>query len=451
MKQKSKTVRFVDLFAGLGGFHAGLSRLRCVNARCVFASELDDGLRHLYEMNFEQPCYGDITSIKANDIPEHDLLCAGFPCQPFSKAGEQLGLACERNGDLFEDHLLRVIRRHRPRYILLENVPNLARHDDGRTWEHMSGLLKELGYDIDWRVLSPDQFDMPQVRARMFIVGQLIETGGLQEFDWPRPSIHEPSIYTVLEDNPVAVRSIPDHYAAAVDIWNEFVCRFDSNGWTLPSFPIWAMEFGADYPVFDSTRIPSKLTTRQLAGYCGSFGNELRHVPPKERLAALPPYARASTFPRWKQSFIQQNRDLYNRDHCWLDGWKSQLEQFAPSLQKLEWNCKGEVYDIWEHVIQMRASGIRVKRSTSAPALIAMTSTQVPIIGRLQRYMTVRECAGLQSMSQLKHLPESSSGAFRALGNAVNAKLVQIVAKALLSPSPKTSRGKAGRQMALYS
>ena len=449
MTRKPRIVRFVDLFAGLGGFHVGLSRLRGIDTRCVFASELNEGLRKLYESNFGQPCNGDITEIDAVDIPEHDVLCAGFPCQPFSKAGEQLGLACERNGDLFEDHLLRIIEWHRPRYLLLENVPNLARHDGGLTWQHMSSLLENIGYEIDWRVLSPDQYGMPQVRARMFIVGQLVECGGLRNFEWPKPSACEPSIYTVLHNEPLYARPMPKHYVAAVEVWNKFVRRFDAKGWELPSFPIWAMEFGADYPIFDEFRIPSRLTTRQLSGYRGSFGHELRDVPSLERLAALPPYARANTFPRWKQTFIQQNRDLYERDRRWLDGWKSELEQFASSLQKLEWNCKGEVYDIWEHVLQMRASGIRVKRSTSAPALIAMTSTQVPIIGRLRRYMTERECAGLQSLERLKHLPETSSESFRALGNAVNAKLVQVVAKALLAPSPRAQRVKTGRQMTL--
>jgi DNA (cytosine-5)-methyltransferase 1 len=438
--RKPKSIRFIDLFAGLGGFHVGLSSLRSVDARCVYASELDERLRRLYTSNFGQFCEGDITRIEASSIPSHDVLCAGFPCQPFSKAGEQLGLDCEMNGDLFEDHLVRIIDCHRPPYLLLENVPNLLQHDGGRTWGHMRGLLEGLGYDVDWKVLSPDQYNMPQVRARLFVVGQLLDRGGLQRFKWPKPSTQKPSIFSVLEDDPESYRPMPDHYIEAVEIWNEFVHRFDKKGWQLPSFPIWAMEFGADYPILDQTRIPGKLTSRKLCAFRGSFGHELRQFAPTERMAALPPYARASFFPQWKRAFIKQNRELYMRDQSWLDGWKTDLESFASSLQKLEWNCKGEVYDIWEHVLQMRASGIRVKRSTSAPALIAMTSTQVPIIGRLRRYMTEQECAGLQSLGRLKNLPNSSSGAFRALGNAVNAKLVQVVAKALLSPSREISQ-----------
>src|SRR4051812_26981968 len=137
----TRTLRFIDLFAGLGGFHLALTQL---GARCVFACEIDDDLRSLYELNFGIKAAADIRSVKLSDIPKFDVLCAGFPCQPFSKAGDQLGTSCPESGDLFHGHVVRILRERRPQYLLLENVPNLARHAEGDTWRRMRRALERL-------------------------------------------------------------------------------------------------------------------------------------------------------------------------------------------------------------------------------------------------------------------------------------------------------------------
>ena len=126
-------MKFIDLFAGLGGFHVALSSL---GHKCVFACDIDEGLRHLYKKNFKLMPEGDIREVSLKKIPKHDILCAGFPCQPFSKAGEQQGLKCPKWGDLF-DYVIEILNYHNPKFLMLENVPNLARHDDGKTWKKM--------------------------------------------------------------------------------------------------------------------------------------------------------------------------------------------------------------------------------------------------------------------------------------------------------------------------
>ena len=415
-------LEFVDLFAGLGGFHVALARL---GHRCVLASEIDFNLRQLYKHNFGLMPQSDVRRLlHEDDVPPHDLLCAGFPCQPFSKAGEQLGLACKRDGDLF-CHILRILRHRRPEMVMLENVANLERHDGGTTYQQMATDLRALGYEVDQRVLSPHHFGIPQVRHRLFVVAA---RGGLHDFSWPEPSSCTPSINHVLDDKPSDARRISDQYSRCIEVWQDFLNRYPPEE-DLPSFPIWAMEFGATYPYLRTT--PAKVSQGNLGRFSGAYGRPLRELPPAERMEGLPPYAREAEFAGWKQRFIRQNRELYSRNRHWVDDWRKKILDFPPSLQKFEWNCKGEQRRIANHILQFRASGVRVKRATAAPALIAMTTTQVPIIASEGRYMTVRECSRLQGLGDLAHLPDVPTRAYRALGNAVNADLVEQVASRL--------------------
>ncbi|MBX3433298.1 MAG: DNA (cytosine-5-)-methyltransferase [Pirellulales bacterium] len=425
-----RNLKFVDLFAGVGGFHLGLSRL---GHRCVFACEKDERLRAIYRQNFKLDPSGDIRDVELRDIPSHDVLCAGFPCQPFSKAGEQLGFSCQRDGDLF-DEILRILSKHRPRWIILENVANLLRHDSGDTYRWMKEELESLRYTISEKVLSPHQFGIPQIRERAFIVGAI---NGLGRFDWPAPLDAVPDIRSVLDRKPREARLLPEHYMECLEVWQEFLDRIPADE-PLPSFPIWAFEFGATYPY--EGKPPLCRDPRYLARTLGSFGQPLSGLSESERRERLPSYARgAAPFPRWKQTFIAQNREFFEKHRKRLKTWLPKLLPFSPSLQKLEWNCKGEVRRLDSHVLQFRASGVRVKRSNWAPALVAMTTTQVPVIPWEQRYMTVRECSRLQGLGKIDLSPLNSTSGYRAIGNAVSADLVEAIGRKLLR-APTTTR-----------
>jgi DNA (cytosine-5)-methyltransferase 1 len=315
-------------------------------------------------------------------------------------------------------------------------VANLERHDGGRTWKKMfRALTHECGYDIRTEILSPHHFGIPQIRDRLFIVGCL---SGLEFFVWPSKSSRQPNIREVLDRRPSDAQQISEHVSHCLSVWNDFLQRAPKSV-ELPSFPIWGMEFGATYPYtkYDSLYDVPLSTLRH---HRGSFGRSLNCFYRQELLERVPSHARSreGTFPRWKQNFIRQNREFFAQNKSWIKPWLPKLMEFHSSLQKLEWNCKGEARDIWQYVVQFRASGVRIKRAITAPSLVAMTTTQVPIIAWERRYMTPRECCRLQSLDVLKHLPDTATATYKALGNAVNARLVEKIAKSLLHP--KASR-----------
>ncbi len=421
-------MKFIDLFAGLGGFHQAL---RQRGGQCVFASELNPELSSLYEKNFGIPPMGDIREINPSSIPDHDILCAGFPCQPFSKAGKQKGLECPQWGDLFY-YIVKILKIKKPRYLIIENVPNLVRHDRGKTWEAICTPLRG-NYDISFEKLSPHMFGIPQKRERTFIVG---DRQGLEGFKWPIPEkLPKLSINSVLDDAPEEAHALSEDHIHYLGVWQELITALPPNE-NLPSFPIWAMEFGANYPIDGLT--PHKQRYTQLGAYKGSFGHSLQNLSPEAVACNLPPYARTKldTFPKWKINFIQKNRTFYVRHQDIIDSWLPKIMDFPPSFQKLEWNYKDGDRDIWKHLLQFRASGIRVRKAETAPSLIAMTTSQVPILAWQKRYMTPKECSRLQGMGSLKNLPESKINTYRAFGNAVNVDVVLNILDALVRKVP---------------
>jgi DNA (cytosine-5)-methyltransferase 1 len=195
----SGAMKFIDLFCGIGGFRYGLeAAAREIGSRtkCVFSSDIDENCRKSYAHNFRHVPEGDITKIKENDVPDHDLLLAGFPCQPFSIIGQRKGFLDTR-GTLFFD-IARILNAKRPSAFVLENVKLLKGHDGGRTLRKILDSLRDLGYKTDFRILNALDFGLPQKRERIWIVGFLDDQNIM---NWPTGGIPMMPLSQVLESD----------------------------------------------------------------------------------------------------------------------------------------------------------------------------------------------------------------------------------------------------------
>jgi DNA (cytosine-5)-methyltransferase 1 len=409
------TFKFVDLFAGIGGFHAALGAL---GGECVYASEWDKDAARIYERNWNVKPDGDIT-LAANDevmdVPEHDVLVGGFPCQPFSKSGKQMGME-ETRGTLFWN-IAKIIEARKPSIVLLENVQNIVGPRHLHEWKVIIKTLRDLGYRVSENpmVVSPhlikkEYGGRPQVRNRVFIAATLIPKG-MPNF---KNNVEIPSLDSVTSDwdplNWNLEKDLPLEKLKAgknkgkvalseseilwINAWNDFVVlmREKLKGEKLPGFPIW---------------VDAWVDKKDLKIPKGT--------------------------PEWKANFLLKNSQFYS-DHKatlkkWLKEWDN-LEDFPPSRRKFEWQAQ-DAKTLWETVMHFRPSGIRAKKSTYVPAMVAITQTS--IVGKQKRRITTREGARLQGLPDwYDFVDQADSLTYKQLGNGVNVGAVYNVLKALV-------------------
>ena len=382
-----KKFKYIDLFAGIGGFHQAMEQL---GGKCVFASEIDKFCIERYKENYGIDANHDITEINPEEVPDHDILCAGFPCQTFSKAGKQKGFE-ETRGTLFF-YIEKILIAKKPKYIILENVRNLVSHDNGNTWKVIRKHLQDCGYRLTEYpiIISPHQIGVPQLRERVVILGIYdpknvdkylnIDLGELK-------NKNDNSINNILEDNNNEEKyKITKQEERVLSAWDEFYKMIDLK---IIGFPIWA-----DY--FDG------------------------HV--------------EEDYPEWKKQFIEKNHALYilNKSSIdrWIKKWKI-YESFTPTQRKMEWQAGNSIDSLWEGFIQFRPSGVRVKAPTCFPALVALV--QVPIVGKYRRRLTIREAARLQSFPDSFIFDSNDHQAYKQFGNAVNVNVIKFAAEKLFN------------------
>jgi DNA (cytosine-5)-methyltransferase 1 len=242
-------------------------------------------------------------------------------------------------------------------------------------------------------------------------------------------SIVQPA--TQLSEQDVLETQLTKAQLECIEHWNQLISKLPEREVNLPSFPIWSDELDATYPFEELTPFAASVDEleQSLNGHCPG------HLRKEELMALLPSYARREQykFPKWKINFIRQNRDWFKKYRSYFsEDWITKLRSFPPSLRKLEWNCKGAERDLWKYVLQFRPSGLRVKRYHTSPSLVAMTSTQIPILGPEKRFLTRTEGLRLQGFPDSHKLPSSRGKTFQALGNAVHVKVVEAIAKSLI-------------------
>lgn len=192
-------IRFIDLFAGIGGIRLGFEG-QANNTECVFSSEWDKFAQKTYEANFGQIPAGDITKIKASEIPNFDVLLAGFPCQPFSAIGKREGFKNKAQGTMFFE-VLRILKYHMPKAFLLENVQGLLTIQHGETFKTIIELLTKAGYNVQWKLLQASDFGLPQSRRRVIIVGFRSDIDA-SSFAFPTGNGKTKYVGNILEDDP---------------------------------------------------------------------------------------------------------------------------------------------------------------------------------------------------------------------------------------------------------
>ena len=297
--------KFIDLFAGIGGFRIAAEEF---GWECVFSSEIDKAAARAYYENFKDYPLGDITKIDEKDIPSHDILCAGFPCQPFSVGGYRKGFEDTR-GTLFFD-IARILAYHQPRFFILENVPGLVTHDNGKTFEIIKATLKELGYMIWYDVLNGVEFGVPHNRRRIFIVG-FREKKDFEQFNFKIPNIKPPKLKEVLDFD-----FYEDYLAPTQTALKHLYKHLELKGIDINSFD-------DDFVIASEIR-PSRAAIRlnpevmnTLPAKMGTGGNNVPLIVTKNfvRKMSVKEGLRLLGFPEWfrlKENYMQSYKQIGN-------------------------------------------------------------------------------------------------------------------------------------------
>lgn len=388
-----KRFKFADMFAGIGGFHQVMTKL---GGECIFACEIDKDAANVYLENYGINPLVDIKKVSWEDIKGVDVLCGGFPCQGFSIGGKKLGFLDDRGTLFFQmARLLKeCIDNDCPvKYIVFENVKNLLSHDNGNTWLTIKNTLIDLGYTLNEPIIvNPIQLGIPQNRERLLILGEYKRNKDLNiKNDLPKNIcknifIDQPNFFQKNEEIKIEKYKLTEYQTRMIEMWNEFKEH-------IGKIPVAINQKYFCFSIEDIEKIENK-DEKKVAK------NSLK--------------------------VYEENKEFINK---WEEKWEN-LNWVNPSHKRFEWQAGDKYNSIYECFVQFRQSGLRVKKPDFFPCLVAIVQTS--IVPKLNRKITPRECARLQSFPENFILHKEDRIAYKQLGNSICIDAIYYFAKQLI-------------------
>lgn len=375
-------MKFVDLFSGIGGFHQVLREL---GHECVLACDIDKHCRKIYLENYGIEPHPDVKSLDETNLPEFDILTGGFPCQPFSIGGKKLSF--DDNRGLLFDEIIRIANIRRPKFMFLENVKHIMKVSSGAVIKYIRKQLDNNGYYLQLFQMSPHKYGIPQQRERIYFVcinkdcfedkpiNLIVDKLNLRPVD-------------VLDRKVDEKYNIKPELHKVLDSWNKFIKIFDE-GERVGT--VYINDCFAEYTLEEFEKIPS-----------------YKQVIIKRNKVLIDKYRGKIT------NWYNENKEIINSKKCY-----SILEWSAGVIKKND--------NIYNYIINIRQSGIRVKKNEYFPTLVAVSN--ISVYGKYKRYLTPRECMRLQSFPDTFKIDVNDRNAYKQAGNAVNVYNVGTVIK----------------------
>jgi DNA (cytosine-5)-methyltransferase 1 len=382
-EKKTLDLKYIDLFCGIGGFHQALQN---IGAKCVLACDIDKDCREVYKDNYGLEPVKDVKEINEKTMEDFDILCGGFPCQAFSNGGKKKCFDDER-GLLF-DEIIRIANAKKPKFMFLENVKHILKVSNGEVIEYIKKKIADAGYKLQLFQMSPHNYGIPQQRERIYFV--CIRNDIYNGKNVELPKYTGKMEFNKFLDKKEAIDEkymIKGDILEVLDAWEEMIKKME---------------------------VEEKISPTIL------INDAYKTYTEEEK----------SKFPSWKTDYMEKNKRILTKYKKDFDEWHNKHKTILEKREiygKLEWQTgpitKNE--SIYNHFIQIRQSGIRVKRGKYFPTLVAIS--QIPIYGKEKRYITPRECARLQSFPETFKLSPQDKKSYKQLGNSVNVHNVHTV------------------------
>ncbi|WP_338984487.1 DNA (cytosine-5-)-methyltransferase [Spiroplasma endosymbiont of Diplazon laetatorius] len=382
-------MKFINLFSGIGSFNYAMKKF---DGECVWSCEKNSYSLETYKKNFGITASKDIRNINVKEIPDHDILLCSLPSKTFNKTTEKSWYEYSDTDLLFE--MTKVIEAKSPKYFLFENIKNLAVNEKGNTWKELKSIFKKLGYVTTEKplLLSPHHFGIPYAKVSSYVVEikkEFVKENSLEINFKRKVSKKKNSIENIFNNSDefdFKTYEITPNEKIILDAWNEFKKNVNMEN---VDFPIW----------IDYFKTASRIVQQM---------------------------------PLSKQSVINKNKDLYIKNIKFVDSWLAKnydILRNKSSYRKLDWKSNTDIKNIYDGLIQIKASGIKIQK----PNVVQTTNTisEVPIYGPFKRRLTLRECSRLASLPEDFQINKNIKQAYKQLKNTVNVTVVEKILEKL--------------------